>query len=610
MKAFFASMLGSLAGLVLFFAGGGLLLFGLLLFSALVGSEQAPTVRPGSYLVFDLGVNIQDTPEQFDSNAFTAMLGDRDVPGQLQLRAVTRALREAARDDAIAGVYVTGSFAPSGYGTSFAALREVRDALAEIRAAGKPIAAHLLYADTRDLYVASVASDLSIDPSGILAMPGLASQPMFYTGAFEKFGIGVQTARAGRYKSAIEPFTRRDLSAENREQLQELLDALWGDLRDTIAEARGIDPVALQTAIDAGDSYLVEDALALGLVDRLAYTDELMSELQATTGVGRATQPFKQVSLPAYMRQLAVMASAPEEQAAAPGTADGRIAIVYAEGAIVDGQGGYGEVGGLRFARELRRLRQTDDVKAIVLRVNSPGGSATASEQIRRELELAGESMPVVVSMGGYAASGGYWISSEADRIFAEPTTITGSIGVFGMLLNVQELGNDLGFTWDTVKTGEFADALTIARPKSAAEMALFQRGVDGWYDEFLQRVADGRGLTVAQVDELAQGRVWSGQAALQRKLVDEIGGLSQAVAWAAQEAGLAGGFQVSEYPRKKELADVINDAMSRLQRSSVRSGDLLTTLGRQFDEARTLISQFNDPRGLYARLPVELIVR
>jgi len=304
------------------------------------------------------------------------------------------------------------------------------------------------------------------------------------------------------------------------------------------------------------------------------------------------------------------MASAPEEQAAAPGTADGRIAIVYAEGAIVDGQGGYGEVGGLRFARELRRLRQTDDVKAIVLRVNSPGGSATASEQIRRELELAGESMPVVVSMGGYAASGGYWISSEADRIFAEPTTITGSIGVFGMLLNVQELGNDLGFTWDTVKTGEFADALTIARPKSAAEMALFQRGVDGWYDEFLQRVADGRGLTVAQVDELAQGRVWSGQAALQRKLVDEIGGLSQAVAWAAQEAGLAGGFQVSEYPRKKELADVINDAMSRLQRSSVRSGDLLTTLGRQFDEARTLISQFNDPRGLYARLPVELIVR
>lgn len=607
MKTFFASLLGTLAGFLLFVIGGGLILFLTLMAIAALGESERPEIESGSYLVFDLATNISDAPQQIDDTALVAAFSGRDLPRQTQTRLVTLALHEAARDDRIKGILLRGSFSPAGYGTSFATLQEVRRALEVFKEAGKPVQAYLQYPTTRDFYLASMATDIALDPQGYVLMPGLGSQPTFYAGAFEKFGIGVQVSRVGKFKSAVEPYTRRDFSPENREQLESLLGNIWSELRDTVANSREIAPEQYQALVDGGDAFLPDDVIEAGLVDRLAYFDEILTELKEKTDVSSAKKPFKQVNLIDYIARMGKVRAAPEEQPEESGDRSGRVAVVYAEGAIVDGQGDLTDVGGAKFSREIRRLRQDSNVKAIVLRVNSPGGSAAASDHILRELRLAAETMPVVVSMGGYAASGGYYISTFGTRVFAEPSTITGSIGVFGMLFNVEGLGEKLGLSWDTVKTGHFADAITIARPKTEEEMALFQRATDKIYAEFTERVATGRGLPLERVEEIAQGRVWSGQQALDIGLVDELGGLSDAIAFAAKEAGLKKDFRISEFPRKKEFAEVLSEALNRLGTQGARSNGVVDEITRRLGADLELLKQFNDPVGIYARLPVEL---
>lgn len=606
MKTFFASLLGTLAAVLLLVVGGGVMLFALMVGVAAFSEPNAAAVPTDSYVVFDLKTNITDGPVQFDDSALAAALSGAEAPGQLQHRMVVRALREIADDDRIKGVVIKGSFSPQGYGTSYASLGEIRRALLEIKAAGKPIKAYLEYPDLRDFYVASVADDIALDPNGMVLMPGLASQPMFYAGLFEKYGIGVQTARAGRFKSAIEPYTRSDLSPENREQLKAILDDLWDHMRDEIAISRNIAPSALQLALDSGEAYFPADVLEQGLVDRLIYLDVFLDELKKATGREDSSRAFKQVSLRRYVGQISSTEPGVEAVPDASGDEDGRVAVVYAEGPIVTGEGSFNEVGGARFGRAIRELRQDSDIKAIVLRVNSPGGSATASDQILRELTLAAEEMPVVISMGGYAASGGYWIAAKGNRIFAEPTTITGSIGVFGMLINVQELANDFGLTFDTVKTGTFADAATIARPKTAAEMALFQKGVSTIYADFITLVSDGRAMAPGRVEEIAQGRVWSGEAALELGLVDELGGLADAIAYAAEVADLDRDFRIKEFPRKREFAEVIAEALNRFQ-TQAQSGGIAGQIGQRIEKAARELEAFNDPRGIYARMPLEL---
>lgn len=606
MKTFFASLLGTLAALLLIVFGTftvGLVLLGAM---ASLGSRE-PTVESGSYLVLDLTANITDAPAQSDGGAiFAALAGDEGVD-RWQLRMVTRALDKAATDDRIAGIYVTGKLEPMSYGTSLAALDEVRRALTRFQATGKPVKAYFVYAGAAELFLASGADDLVLDPYGSLGLAGLASQPMFWTGLFDRFGIGVQAVRVGEYKSATEPFTRKDLSLENREQLQSLLDDLWGEMRDSIAAARGLEPAQVQAAVDAGDTFFAEEAMAAGLVDRLAYRDEVIAELREATGAPGEKATFTQISLAAYARAVTTdrPGSSETPAGARAGRERGRVAVVYAEGAIVDGEGGAGEVGGDRFARELRALRRDSSVRAIVLRVNSPGGSATASEHVRRELALAREEMPVVVSMGGYAASGGYWIATASDRIFVEPGTVTGSIGVFGLLLNIEKLGNDLGLTWDTVKTGEFADLGTIARPKNEAELALFQRMIDRVYVDFVARVAEVRDLPVVRVEELAGGRVWSGTRAVALGLADAEGGLADAIAYAAGEAGLGAGFRITEFPRKKELAEAISEMVTRLQPGGARaSAGPVHAWWRAMQARIGELEEYNDPRHVYARWP------
>ena len=612
MKNFFTSFFATLTAMMVF-AIGAVVLFFLLLGAMVAMSEKKPVaVQAGSYLVVDLSVNIQDSPVQMDGlEEFTEALGG-EASHVLQLREVTRALEAAAKDSDITGIYLTGQVRSEGYGSGFAALKEVRDALETFKASGKPVKAYLDYASTRDFYLASVANEIVLDPYGAILMPGLASQPMFYTGAFEKFGIGVQVTRVGKYKSAVEPFTLKEMSPESRAQTQKLLDDVWGSLTSAIELSRKLPAGSVQKIVDEKGFIRADLAKSIKLIDRVAYVDEVLAELKLATGRKGAKETFRQIGLRDYAKLISDDGLVPkrhgEGKLEISTGGSGKIAIVYAEGEIVDGSGNSdGVVFGDKTARMLREIRQDDSIKAVVLRVNSPGGSVSASEAIQREVRLIQKEKPVVVSMGTVAASGGYWIATNTERIFAEPTTITGSIGVFGMYLNLQGLATDkLGLTFDTVKTAKFADANTIARPKTAEELALFQTFVDWVYEQFIGKVADSRKLTREAVMEIAQGRVWSGAEALKLGLVDELGGLSSAVRYAAKKAGLSDNFRVAEYPRKKQFAEAFAEAFEGRRREQSLSGPMGVFLKEATDEFQAL-GKFNDPRGLYARLPFEL---
>jgi protease-4 len=607
MKNFFTSMLGALVALTVFSVVCVLLAIGVLAaLAAMGGSDRAPSLERGSYLVFDLSTNISDAPPPV---TFGSLSRHQE---SLQLRSVTRSLRAAAKDERIVGVYITGDLAPAAFGSGYAALKEVREALEAFRASGKPVTAYLTYATTKSYYLASAASDLAIDPYGVIMMPGLASEPMFFAGAFEKFGLNVQVTRVGKYKSAVEPFTRREMSPENREEVQALLNGIWSGLLADIAPSRQLTPVKLQAAVDREGLFRAAVAKDAGLVDRVAYRDEIYDALKARTGRTGSKEPFKQVTIADYAKIAKdTPVTNPKPGAPAKPTGQsGRIALVYAEGEIVDGEGDDDEIGGSRFSRELRKLRQDENVKAVVLRVNSPGGSASASEVIQREVRLLQQVKPVIISMGTYAASGGYWISAYSDRIFAEATTVTGSIGVFGMQFDVKQLANNFGVTFDSVKTGRFADALTISRPKTPEELAVLQRTVDWIYGEFVAKVAEGRKLAPARVEEIAQGRVWSGSDAKDIGLVDEIGGLDAAIAYAADKAGLTGNYKLVEYPRHKELIDAIQDLLEQNAPRLARSAGLGAQLAAQIEAEVKTLRAFNDPAGIYARLPLTFTVR
>ena len=609
MKNFFTSMLGALVALLIFACGAFVLVIGFVgAIAAMGGGEKATAeLERGAYVVFDLSTNITDAPPPIDFGSLGVAQDDH-----LQLRTVTRALRAAAKDERIAGVFITGGLRPASYGSGYAALSEVRAGIAAVKAAGKPVLAYLTTATTKDYYLASAASEVAIDPYGVIMMSGLASEPMFYAGAFEKYGVGVQVTRVGKYKSAVEPFTRTSMSPENRDQIQKLLNDIWDGILADIAPSRGTTAAQLQAIVDREGFIRPEQAKDGQLVDRIAYRDEVYDELKAKTGRAGSKQPFKQIGLADYARLSKDIADVPAKalEAAVSGSGKGRVAVVYAEGEIVDGEGDADEVGGTRFSRELRKLRLDDGVKAVVLRVNSPGGSASASETIQREIRLIKKVKPVVVSMGSYAASGGYWIAAYGDRIFAEPTTITGSIGVFGVQFDVKKLSGDFGLTFDTVKTGKFADLISITRPKSDEELAVFQRMVDWIYGEFIGKVAEARKIKREVVEEIAQGRVWSGAEAKNLELVDELGGLDAAIAYAVAQAKLGPNYRLVEYPHPKELFEAVQELIEKIAPNNVRAPGLAGKLAERIEREVRVLRTFNDPQGVYARLPLNLSLR
>lgn len=450
MRDFLKNTLATILGLMIFL---GLSIGGLLVIViAIATRDTGPQVKDKSVLVFDLGTTITDARRSSStSQALGSALSGTATNETISLRAALDAINEATRDPQIVGIYLNGNEESAG-GAGFATLKEVREALQRFRDSGKKIIAYDIAWRERDYYLGSVANTIVLNPIGSFDLKGLSSETMFYAGALKKFGIGVQVTRVGKYKSAVEPFLLTQRSPANREQTQQLLNDLWNEFLTAAGKDRKLSVPQLQAIADGQGTLMATEALKSRLVDKLAYLDEVVADLKQLTGSDEKTKSFRQVSLKAY-------AKIAEDKIDTGGK--NQIAVVYAEGDIVGGQGGVGSVGGDRLAKQLRQLRQDDDVKAVVLRVNSPGGSVTASEVIQREVILTRKAKPLVVSMGSVAASGGYWISTYSDRIFAEPNTITGSIGVFGIQPNFQRSLMLMGSPGMPLKLG----AMPIVRP-------------------------------------------------------------------------------------------------------------------------------------------------
>ncbi|MBO3459854.1 signal peptide peptidase SppA [Aetokthonos hydrillicola Thurmond2011] len=601
LKQTFASLVGSLLGLLIFCGIGTTGVFLLLL--AVASRDTSPQVKDKSVLVFDLSTNISDSVPTSKGLLRKALSDDDD---KLSLHAVLDALEKARQDKRIVAIYLDGSRA-GGSSTGYATLKEIRQALEKCRAAGKKIIAYGLDWGQREYYLSSIADTIVVNPLGEIEIKGLSTQQMFLAGAFEKYGIGVQVVREGKFKGAVEPYILNKLSPENREQTQKLLDDVWRDWRLTVGSSRKIEPQKLQDIADNEALLLADQAKANRFVDKVGYFDEVVADLKQLTGSKQEDKTFRQISLSDY-------AEVPGNSLGVDKNSKNRIAVVYAEGEIVDGKGSDGNIGGDRFAKIFRRLRHDNSIKAVVLRINSPGGSATAAEVMQREVRLTREVKPVVVSMGDLAASGGYWIATHSNHIFAEPNTITGSIGVFGVLFNAQKLASNNGITWDTVKTAQYADTQTVSRPKSPQELALYQQSVNRIYNIFLSKVAQGRKLPQEKVAEIAQGRVWSGTAAKGIGLIDEIGGLDAAIAYAAKQANLGDDWQLKEYPKFGtfeerlfgQIPQEVHAALG-LDKAQLKSADPLTAEFHKLQQEISILRHMNDPRGIYARLPFNL---
>ncbi|MFO5438650.1 MAG: signal peptide peptidase SppA, partial [Dolichospermum sp.] len=419
-KQTLASLIGNLLGLTIF---SGLSTLGFLLILIAFASSQnsGPTVKDKSVLVFDWSMKITDSEPNSDELLQKTLSGRNE--NSITLRKVVETLDKAGRDQRIVGIYIDGSNASSEVG--YASLREMRQALEKFRKTGKKIIAYSTDWNEREYYLSSVANQIVVNPMGAMEMNGLSSQPIFLAGALQKYGIGVQIVRVGKFKGAVEPLILDKLSPENREQTQKLLDDIWGEWRRAVGKSRNIQPQKLQAIANNQPILEATAAQANGLVDKTAYQDQVFTELKKLTGQEEKDQTLTKISLGDY-------AEVPGESV----DSDQKIALVYAEGEIVNGSGNDGEIGGDRFAKIFSKIRENSQIKAVVLRINSPGGSATAAEIMQREIKLTRQLKPVIVSMGDVAASGGYWIASDSNRIFAEPNTITGSIGVFGVLFN------------------------------------------------------------------------------------------------------------------------------------------------------------------------------
>jgi len=593
MKSFFASFFGTIAGICVLVGMSLFLLIFLII--GIASSQKAEVIPSRSLLVLDLSDSIADAPSQIDtSNLMDVVSGGEEK--RVTLRDTLRAIASAANDSRISGILISGNAIPIDYSSGYAALREVRDALVAFKDSKKPVYAYLIAPTTRSFYVASVADKIYLDPEDPMLFHGLSSGHLYFADAFQKYGIEVQVSRVGKYKSAVEPYILDKMSPESREQTEALLSDIWREITSEIEEARHLEAGSLQKLLSESGLIDGKTALEQKLVTGLKSLTDLIDELKNEYGTDTANHTFRQVSISKYMSSLDRGKSE---------TRGAKIAVVYAEGTIIDGEGGGANLGGDKLARALRKFRLDPDVKAIVLRINSPGGSGAASEVIWRELAAAHKVKPVVVSMGTVAASGGYYIATASNRIFVEPATITGSIGVFGLFPNVQKLLTNIGVTWDSVETTPFSDLVTPFRQKTPAEMAVIQKYIDQFYQEFLERVSQDRNIPVDQVNEIAQGRVWSGQQALKLHLVDQIGGLQSAIEYAAQLVHQGPHPKIAEYPAKQNVGEALQKILSGTERPPVSKIDPVNRQLQLLEKNLRQFASFNDPMGIYSLLPI-----
>jgi len=581
----FSSFLGTLLALLVMGFGG----FIIILMVGLAFQEPVADMPDSAVLVLDISMSINDKPPSVTlDDLIQQAISNNEIP-QLGLRKLLNAIKYAKTDDKVKGLFLTGNLQSVNFGSGYAAISELRDALVDFKTSGKPIEAYVVNAMPRDYFLFSVANTVSMNPFGELMFNGLGVEMMFYANAFEKWGIGAQPVRVGKFKAGIEPYVQDHMSEANREQTTILINGLWDSLANEVAESRGIEIDALDAIAGSDRSFVAEKAKEHGFVDELIYFDEMLEKLKLVAGGESDERTFSQIDMASYMVANPVNGPSKDEE----------IAIVYIEGVIVAGEGSSSQVGGDKLARRIREIRLDDDVKAVVLRVNCPGGGAQASEIIQREIRLLSESKPVVASMGYVAASGGYWVSTYADRIFAQDNTITGSIGVYGLIFNIQEVANNVGITWDYAGTHDYAGSWTMTRPQTEAEMQQLEESTTWYYDKFIEKIAESRDMEIEYVDSVGQGRTWLGKDALDVGLVDELGGLEAAIQHAAELADLVeGDYQVSDYPKGNNM-DQMLEALIAGQELDV-SIDPASSLLRQVQKDLERLKAFNDPRGIY----------
>lgn len=585
MKEFFKYVLATITGMLLM----GILVCGMffmMMVSAMMAGEQKPSLHDDSVLHLQLNGMLT---ERATSDPMSFLLGSSDMES-IGLNDMVKALKVAAKDKHIKGVYLEAGV----LGADFASIQELRKAILDFKKSGKFVYAYGDAYTQGCYYVCSAADKLYLNPSGLIEWQGLASQPMFYKDLLEKVGVKMQVFKVGTYKSAVEPFTRTDMSPENREQVQVFIDDIWKNVIADVAQGRKLSADTLNAYANRYVSFAApEEFVKLKMVDALYYIDQMRDELRKAIG-------NKTVHLVA----ASDVARLYEETAE---TSD-HVAVYFAEGTIVDEVasrfGGMREsqIVGSKVVEDLDKLASDEHVKAVVLRINSGGGSAYASEQMWRAIQLLKKKKPVVVSMSGMAASGGYYMSCGADYIFAEPTTLTGSIGIFGMVPDATGLLTDkLGLHFDIVKTNEAADFGAMGRPFNANEAAAMQQHVERGYALFLKRVAEGRKMSVADVDKIAQGRVWTGSAALPLKLVDKMGTLDDAIAEAATRGKMKDKTQFRSYPAP---APWFEDLMDK-QKEQYIERELRAVLGANYTTL-TFLSNLQGRARLQARIPFD----
>jgi protease-4 len=582
MLNFIKYVFATIIGMFLFFVIGFFILLGVA--AAASGKDKVPTIEANSVLKLDLNYHV---PEKSVNNPFAAFdFGSMKSKKSLGLYDICEAIKKAAKDDKIKGIYI-----PLGINTSgLATIEVVRDQLKEFKKSGKFVYAYGEIANQKSYYLATVADKIYLNPNGGMEVMGFGREIMYYKGAFEKLGIEVQDFHCGAFKSAIEPYLRDKMSEPNRQQLTSIYGDVYSQFLTNIGQDRKIDTATLSDIINNLKATLPADAKALKMVDETFYYDQVESAIKEKLGIAKK-EDVKFVDVAKY--------SATVEKNL---ESSNKIAVMVADGEIVDGESKDGQVGGESFAKEIAKLRKDEKVKAIVLRINSPGGSALASDVMWRELILAKKEKPLIISMGDLAASGGYYIACMGDRIFAQPNTITGSIGVFGLIPNAKKLLNDkMGITTDRVSVTKHG-ALTIGtNPLDEEEKAMIQRSIERTYREFKQRVAEGRKQDTAFIESIAQGHVYTGEQGLKIHLVDEIGGLDQAIAYAAKQANLKD-YKIKLYPAEKSFQEQIIESLGDAKQDWVRQ-----EMGEEQYRIYKTLQSISSYSGIQMRMPMEI---
>ena len=583
MKEFLKYTLATIVGIII----TSILFFFILLasVSAIIatGNRQV-NIEKNSVLVLKSGMEIHDRSSQNPFASFDPL--NMTFSQSVGLNEILKNLKKAADDANIKGILIESGLENSGWATA----EEIRNGLNEFRKSGKFVIAYSdLVMTQQGYYLSSAADKIYIHPGSMIDFKGLSAEVIFLKKALDKLGVDVQVFRHGKFKGAVEPFLRNDLSDENRAQIKDFTGSIWNYVLQEISKSRNIEVQQLNTIADNLDGVLATKALDSKLIDGILYRDELTDTLKRRCGI-KENKELNLVSMVKYSR-------VPEENKKY--NLKSKISVIFAEGDIVTGKGNDNNIGGNRYADVIRKERKDSTVKAIVLRVNSPGGSANASDMIWREIELAAKAKPVIISMGNYAASGGYFISAPGSKIYADPVTISGSIGVFGLIPDAGSfLEKKLGITTDVVKTNANSDFPSITHPMNKAEQQVMQLSIEQTYKDFVSKVATGRKMRNGAVDSIGQGRVWSGSSAKGIGLIDEMGGLEDAIKGAASLAGVKD-YSVRELPY---IEDPYTKLLSQLG-GELRMRILAGELGESFKYYRRL-EEIKDLSGIQARLP------